>query len=257
MKKYLTLIAAIVFTSIAAFGRNGAYVEFKLSSSTMNGTVKTYSSDRDSRTEVTVHSPSMPNPATINTLQLGSAPGKIFMLNEADKSYMEMDANRSAADHKEDDEYDITVLGRERVNEYNCVHVKVLNKRNRHESEMWLSKDVKGYASFYNIKNKYFGGSKFFNALQKKGAEGFVVRIVATSERGGQVQMDLVKVELQNVSESLFSLSGYTMRAGLTSPGSGGTIPGMKSQEEMQKMSPEDRKAYIEELRAKYQQPQH
>ena len=101
------------------------------------------------------------------------------------------------------------------------------------------------------MKNKYLGGAKFFNALKDKGVEGFVVRMLVKGNRGDQIQMDLVKAEKRNIDESLFSLSGYTKTAGYA-PGSGGM-----DREQIQKMTPEERQKYIEEMKGKYKQQPH
>ena len=254
MKKHFTLIATLVFTALSAYGRDGVFIEYKMTGGNMTGNNKTYSSEGDSRSEMTIQSPSLPGGMNTVTLILHNDPTKIYMLSEKDKTYSEMDATKSMAEHREDDDYEVTVLGKEKINEYNCTHVRVLNKRSQHTSEMWLSKDVKGYAGYAEVKTKYFGGSKFFKTLKEKGAEGFVVRVLIKSERtGGSMQMDLIKIEKQQVAESLFSLSGYTKGAS-TYPGQMQGVPGMKkSTEEIQEMTPDERNAYIEQLKQQYQ----
>lgn len=250
MKKHYTLIAALMFVCLAAMGREGVYVEYKISGGAMSGNNKTYSSDGDVRSEMTMQSSRMPNAITAASLSLHSTPGKSYMINEKDKTYSETELNKTAETHREEDDYEVTLIGKETVNGFSSTHVRIKNKRTQHESEMWMSKDVKGYANFANIKTKYFGGSKFFNQLKEKGAEGFVVRMVSMSEHGNtSMQMDLVKVENRDMPESLFSLSGYTKTATYQSPlMQQQAMPGGKTMEEVQKMTPEERKAYIDQM---------
>ena len=92
---------------------------------------------------------------------------------------------------------------------------------------------------------KYVGSTKIYTALKAKGAEGFVVRMLAQGDRGDQIQMDLVKAGKQNIDESLFSLNGYTKGAG-AGPGMG--------RPDIQNMTPEQRKAYIEEMKKQHPQ---
>ena len=253
MKKNFWLIATFLLVCTNTFGREGVYLEFKISSQSVTGTSKTYSLNGDSRVEMTMQNPAMPAPMSIITLVLGNNPDKVYGLNDKDKTYTETDVTKSPEQKNvgDDEEYEITVLGKETVNGYAATHVNIVYKKTQRSSEMWLSKDVKGYADYTHIKSKYLGGHKFFDALKEKGAEGFVVRMMLDAGRGGKMQMDLVKAEKRDMPTSLFSLDGYTKTASM------GGAPGMERPDigKLQKMTPEERKKYIEEMKAKYQQP--
>ena len=246
MNKYLLQIVVLLCSCICVSAAPGIYLEFKITSASMNGTSKVYTANGNTRSEMTMTNSAMPVPFGVTTLILQSAPGKSYSLFEKDKTYTETDISKSH--ESDDDDYEVTVLGKEKVNNYNCVHVSVRYKKSKHTSEMWLSKDITGYADFINVKTKFLKGSGFFNALKEKGAEGFVVRMLTVGERGEKMQMDLVKAQKENVPESLFSLSGYTKSAGRT-PGMGGP-----DAQQLQKMTPEERAKYIEEMKAKYKQ---
>ena len=255
MKKCTLIVAVLIISAISVFGKEGIYLEFKISSTSsgmsMTGTNKNYYADGDSKTITTVESSAMPGgPMVISTLILKNQPGKAFSLSEKDKTYSETDISK-AVENKEDDEYEITVNGKENVNGYSATHVTVLNKKTQHSSEMWLSKDVKGYADFTSVKSKYLGGDKFFAALKAKDAVGFVVRMVVATGRGGTMQMDLVKAEKRDIDGSVFSLDGYTKGSGPAMPG-GMERPNVQ---QIQNMTPEERQKYIDEMKAKYGQP--
>ena len=64
------------------------------------------------------------------------------------------------------------------------------------------------------------------------------------------MQLDLVKAEKKSLDGSLFSTNGYTKSA--TNSVSG--MPVIDAQA-IQKMTPEERQKYIEDMKAKYQQP--
>lgn len=252
MKKQV-LFFVLLFASIAAQGREGIYLEFKITTSNMSGTNKTYWSAGDSRTEMTITNDAMPKPFSTISLMLHASPDKIFSLNEQNKTYTETDISKSP-DQKgpaDDEEYEVTVIGKESVNGYNSTHVNVTYKHARQSTEMWLSKDVKGYADYTNVKSKYLGGSRLFSALKEKGADGFVVRMTAEAGRGGKMQMDLVTAEKRNITDNYFSLDGYTRTEGATMPG-GIERPDI---EKIKKMTPEERKKYIDEMKARYTQP--
>ena len=244
MKKKLFFVTFLVTFALNAIAKEGVALEFKLTSKSFTGTFRTLALDGNSRTEMSMTSASFPNPINVVSLRLSSTPDKAYSLNEKNKTYSEVDLAKSG--ESEDEEYDITVLGKEKIGNYNCVHVKVVYKKSGKTNEMWLSKDVAGYASYRNVRMKYVGSARIYTALMAKGAEGFVVRILAQSERGEQMQMDLVRAGTQSIDVSLFSLNGYTK--------STGAGPGM-GRPDIQSMTPEQRKEYIEEM--KRQHPQH
>ncbi len=247
MKNYLLIVVLFLFAT-ASFAKEGYYLEFKMSGGMMSGTSKTWSADGNTRSEMSMKMAAMKDPLETGTLMLASTPNIVYTLNDQNKTYSEMQGGK--ADKTYDDEIEVTVIGKERVNNYNCVHVKVRFKKGQHETEMWLSKEIAGYANYTSIKNNYLGGSKFFDQLKAKGADGFVVRLLTAGGRGGEkMQMDLVKAEKREIEASRFSLSGYNKTAGTAIPGLGG-----KTVEELKAMTPEERQQYIKEMQQKYQQ---
>ena len=178
------------------------------------------------------------------------APGKAYTISEKDKTYSETEISNTPGNENKED-YEITLIGKELVNGYSCTHATALNKKTKRTSEVWLSKDVKGYAEYTSLRNTYLGGSKFFEALKEKGAEGFVVRSVMVDGKGENMQMDLVKAEKKDIDETMFSLDGYTRKAVAGMPG--GMLP--QTAEQIQKMTPGERQKYMEDMKAKYGQP--
>lgn len=249
MRKIYLCIIAFLFISINLFGRDGVYLEFKITSGSMNGTSKSYSAGGDTRSEMTM---SNGGGYSIVTLMLNNAPGKVYMLNDKDKTYSEMSAGQSQGENNDRDDYDVTVVGNERVNNFNSVHVKVKNKRTQKVMDLWMSKDITNYGSYTGVKTQYLGGDGFFQKLKQKGADGFVARMLVNGDRGEKMQMDLIKAERRDVNASLLSLNGYTKTAGPQMPG-GYTAPSMQ---DMQNMTPEQRQQYIEQMQKQYQQPQ-
>ena len=245
MKQLIVLLLSLSALATSAIAKDGIYLEFKITSPTTTGTSKTYTAGGSTRSEMTIKSPRNPNPFTIATLVLASAPGKSYSLNEAGKTYTEVDISRSQSDN--DDDIEVTVLGKEKVNNYNCTHVSIKNRKSQRTSEMWLSKDIPGFMNYTTVKNNYLGGSKFFDALKAKGAEGFVARMLTNSERGEKMQMDLVKAEKQNIPDAFLSLNGYTKGVSPQMAPGGGI-----DRNALQNMTPEERKAYMEKMRAQY-----
>ncbi len=249
MKKKLLFAAALIIIAANAIAKEGVYIEFKLSGGKFSGTSKTYSSDGNTRSEMSMISPSLPAPINTVTLVLSNALHMIYTINEKDKTYSEMSSDGKSVQKEGEGDYEVTVVGKEMVNNYNSIHVKVRYKSSKHETEMWLSKDVVGWANYTSVRNQYLTGSKLFEAMKAKGAEGFVVRMLVNGA-GENIQMDLVKAEKKSLDESLFSLGGYTKTA--RTP-----VFGSMDMEALKKMTPEERQQYIKEMQAKYKQQQH
>ena len=252
MKKILFFMLALLSASTWSFGGSGIYVEFKITSDHVSGTVKTSCLDGNSRSDMDMEMNMGGNTRQMNntTLIRKDAPNTVYMLNETSKTYTESDISKSHAVASDDEEYDITVLGKEKVNGYSCTHVKVTAKKSNLASDMWVSAEVSNYSEFAVVKSKYLGGKNLFSALNAKGAAGFVVRIKMNDPRAGDMQMDLVKAEKKDLSESLFSLDGYKKSAA-GAPGGAG-MPGGIDVEKLKSMTPEERQKYIQDIKSQY-----
>jgi len=244
--KYLFLLS--VFITSFSFSQ-GYYMEFKLSSESegLLGNMKVSAQDGNSRSEMNFTGGKLASfmPNGLAALHLGSEPNKIFMLNSTTKTYSEIVTDNSAdwADY-EQSEYEITVIGKEKVNGYNATHVKVKVKGGKNLQDMWTSTDIAGYADFARVKTQYTGKDNLNSALAAKGAAGFPVRVVA-SQDGQSFQIDLVKAEKKAVDKNLFSLSGY--EKGGMYPSLPGSIDVSKLKD-LQNMSPDEQRKLIEDL---------
>lgn len=231
-------------------------MEMKLSSTgntSFSGTFKIYAQDGNARTEMKMAIPQMPGGGmNLIMLKLKADDSNVFMLNEKDKTYTEYSTTNND-DYKDypQNEYEVTVLGKEKVNGYNATHIKVKVKGHNYEQEMWTSTEVENYPNFASVKSKYWGKDNLNKALAAKGAAGFPVRILVDENRQ-KIQMDLVKAETKNNSASLFSLSGYAKSKGMELPG------GVQMQELMEQIknaTPEEREEMMKQLQKMYGQP--
>ncbi len=244
--KYLFLLST--FLSTFAFSQ-GYFLEFKLSSESegLSGNMKVFAQDGNSRSEMNFSGGKMAGfmPKDLAALYLSSEPNKIYMLSTASKTYTEIITDNSDewTDYKQS-EYEITVVGKEKVNGYNATHVKIKLKGGKELQDMWTSTDIAGYADFAKVKTQYTGKDNLNKALEAKGAAGFPVRVLA-SQGGRSFQIDLVKTEKKTLEKDLFSLNGYEK---------GGIVPGMSGSidvsklKDIQNMSPDEQRKAVEEL---------
>jgi hypothetical protein len=244
--KFTTLILAVLL-SYGAFAQ-GFYFEMKMSSNKQPdmGTVKVYAQNGNSRSEIHLAAMDM----DIIALVLSGTPNMVYMLNDKDKTYSEMDASKNSQwkDNATED-YDITVLGKENVNGYNSTHVKIKRKDSKVEEEEWVSTEVNDYASFAMAKTKFTGRMNLYKALEAKGVKGFPVRII-TSTAGNQAQIDFVKAEKRDNPASLFSFDGYKK----TDNAAMGGATMQEMMKKIQSMTPEQQKAFIEQMKQQNQQ---
>ena len=252
MKK-ITLSFLMIAAMAAQVLAQGVYIEFKITSISagVTGTIKNYSQDGNTRSEFTMASEQMPSGFSRVTLALKDKPKTAYVLNEKLKSYSEMDLSSSISHDDDPNEYEVTVLGKEKVNGYNCTHIKLKLKTAMAEQEMWLSTEVVNYKAYQNVKGKYTSQG-LFKALAAKGVEGFLVRAKAR-EQGGSMVIDLVKAELKKCDASLFSLAGYTKEA--AAPAGSAPADLQEMAKKLQSMTPEERQKFMEKLKEKANAP--
>ena len=239
----------------------GVYIEMKISSTGgkegVNGLMKAYSQDGNNRSEMNMNVPGAPaGLGNIVMLTLKNSANTVYMLNEKEKTYSEFNSSGEDEDMKDfpQSEYEVTLVGKEKVNNFNCTHVRVKRKGSTHETEMWTSTDLIGYADFAQVKTKFTGKTNMYKALAEKGAVGFPVRI-KSSDHGHDVQIDLVKAEKRNNPSSLFSLTGYTKGAAFSGMQGGEAMQEMM--EKMKNMTPAEREEMIRKLKEQYGKQSH
>jgi hypothetical protein len=246
MKRISLLLLSVACLVVNAFGQ-GAFVEYKITAdkNNMTGDAKTYYLNGNTKSEIQMMLPGMPAGGGTDVISLSrkDVPDSIFIINEKSKTYSSMSVKDKNSNS--DEGYEITVLGKEKIGNYNTTHVKVVYKKTKKETEMWTSKDVSDYAFFKNIKNKYLDGGKLYEALDANGAGGFPVRMVV-AETKWRIQLDLVKAEKQSMDASIFNLDGYTRTAAIS--------PMQDMREKIKNMTPEEKQQFIEQMKAQHQQ---
>ena len=253
MKK-IKLLLICMSASFFVSAQNGASMEFKYTSSKgATGTMQIKHSEYGSKSVVSMKSPKAPGGGiTMISLIKKDAPDFIYMINDANKSYSEMKKGSPATSHEDNHTYTVKKIGSETVNGYKCIHSSITNEKNQ-VTEMWTSKDILDYSKYSEPlnNNKKFGSYKREQAIKAAGCEGFPVKTVhKAKDDEGDVTMELIKFEKKSYSKSDFEIPvGYTKSANAAMPAG---IPQIKSQDELMKMTPEERNKYMEELKKQY-----
>lgn len=217
----------------------------------VNGSMNIYSQNGNSRMEMEMKmAGNVLGAYKMTSIVQVEKQGVTIQLNETNKTYTEQIVPAESGQTPESNECTVTVLGKEKVGEYNCIHVKV--KQNKTEYEMWNTKDINPSPNYYKNNNKYTGNEKLRKALTEKQADGFPVKVVhnETGSHEGAVTLLVTKFEIMFVTPDKFQIpAGFTKTAANTvAP----NMPSMPSQEEMMKMTPEEREKFIEQMKKQY-----
>lgn len=254
MKRPLLLTALLFFIFSQFSQAAGSYIEYSITSekNPSPGNMKMYYQDGNSRSEIKMAMPAAAGGVEMSfvMISLKEAPLKSYLLNTKSKTYTESEIKESKTEEAEAIQYEITVVGKEKVNGYNCIHSIVKRKNTTSQQEMWTTTEIKDFEKYKSINNQYTNKG-MYKALRDKGAEGFPVRM-KTMERSTNMIIDLIKAESRENPASLFSLDGYTKS---TAPAGGMMSPEQMKEmrEKIQNMTPEERQKYMDEMKKQSQ----
>jgi hypothetical protein len=206
MKTSILFLANLLFLSFFASTSfaGDIYAEYKMTG--VGGkpiTTKMYSKNGDLRTEANVEMGGQK--MTTTTLMLKSKPNVTLVFNYMSKTYTET-KNASGVAVKN---FDIKVIGSEKVGNYNCTHVKM--SANGQSWDMWYAKDLPAI-NFPLSGQDAAATQKMIAQLKNKGITGMPVKITFAQpgNTSAAVTMLLSKFEQKNLSASLFTIpAGY------------------------------------------------
>jgi hypothetical protein len=263
MKKHvLALLAGAALAAAPAFAQFEGEITMKMTMREGSGTGKNYISKAGVRSELDIQGSRMPMKMT--TLVRAATPDLVYLINDAQKSYTEIDTKKTREQlektrGKNKDAWAVKKLGRETVNGYACEHVLVTRGDDaKTEMEWWTSRDIAGlsYEAMRGLMRRGNDEEGIMKALRDAGADGFAVKMI-TREKGNPspvMTMELTKIEKRSVPAALFEVpAGYKKQEGMM--GAMG-VASPEQQEQMRKamenLTPEQRKQ-IEEMMQKQQ----
>jgi len=190
-------------------------------------------------------------------LQKTDTPNTLYRLDDAKKTYTEMDLSkmREMAGQQPAKEYTVEKLGQETILGYKTQHILVKEKASGAKEvttmEMWTAKDLLDYATFSKMQprqGKGASGEALAKALKDAGADGMPLKSSATTADGTKVTMEVVKIDKKSLPASTFEIpAGYTKSAGGLMDMMGGMVGSQvdeakqKMNEALKNMSPEQR----------------
>lgn len=266
-KTVLAILAGAALAAAPAFAQFEGELSMKMTMREGSGTGRAFVSAAGTRSELDIQTAQAPFKMT--TIMKASNPDVMYMINDEQKSYAEVDLKKikeQAAKYrgeKAKETWSVKKLGKETVNGYSCEHAIVTRAEEaKSEQELWTSKDVSGL-SYESMRGLMRRGNEnddgMMKALRDAGVDGFVVKRIMR-EKGNPVPvatMELTKVEKKSLKAALFEIpAGYTKKEGMMGAASVMAPPGAGGDEmrkAMENLTPEQRKQ-IEEM-MKRQQP--
>jgi hypothetical protein len=144
---------------------------------------------------------------SMTVLSLADKPDKIYMINEAAGSCMELDVSKVKAQATADDPYEnakIENLGKERVNGYDCNHVRISWPDKKSTVDLWVSKDILDYFAYAKMQgSKDRNNERLAEKLKAAGLDGFPVKTLISPEG---VVTELVSAERITPDDKLFEV---------------------------------------------------
>jgi hypothetical protein len=262
-KTVLATLAGVALAAAPAFAQFEGEITMKMTMREGSGTGKNYISKAGVRSELDIQGTKMPMKMT--TLMRTATPDVVYLINDAQKSYTEIDTNKTREQVEKTrgkkEPWTVKKLGKESVNGYSCEHVLITRGDDaKSEMEWWTSKDIAGlsYESMRGLMRRNADNDEgIMKALKDAGADGFTVKMI-TREKGNPnpvTTMEMTKVEKKSVPAALFEIpAGYRKAEGMAGA-MGVASPEVQEQmrKAMEQMTPEQRKQMEEMM--KRQQP--
>ena len=271
----MTRIAATVLFAAAATAsaQFEGVADFKVTTNTgegqsVNGTGRMYVSPRAYRSEFEMQMTGAgggtgsrkgePPAMKMTMFSKLSDPDKLYMINDAAKTYSIWDLSRSREEMKDStkETYTVKKLGKETVAGLSCQNA-LLTSSKGDQIEACVSRDFAASSDWIAAMNRgdQAAGS-WIRSLKTAGIEGFPIRWSTRSKgsKDATMTMEMTRVEKKSLPASLFEVpAGYKQ----TDTAVGGLTPEQQKQidDAMKNLTPEQRKALEDAMKRSGQQP--
>ena len=230
MRKLFTLVAAFCFLVSTAQSSFEGLIEMSMSTTQRPNfaTTKMYFSTIGGRVETEMKF--SPNMKPFKTIRIHKNDKKdlYWVINEAAETYSVTDLSNYKPDEKEEKKVTVKVLGNEIIMGLNCVHILISSSSG--ETEMWTTKDLMNYTAYKKLNESDSKAriSSFANALIEAKAEGFPVKTLKKDGKGGNIIIEIVKVERKTIDKSLFEVPPNYTKTETPTNGIEGVLQEMK-----------------------------
>ena len=270
MIRRLLAAAALVLTASAASAQFEGEATFKIVSrrekgGNLDGTARMFSSKTGFRMEweMQTGSAGKGGPAQVKMVMLAKLPhpDKVYMVNDANRTYSVWDTKKAQEDRKNapKETYTVQKLGTDRVAGYPCQSARVTSSKGN-AFDVCVTKEFGASSDWLSAMNRNDAdGGSWLKALKDDGIEGSPIRW-SVREKGSaepSMVMELVRADKKFLPAALFEVpAGYKQTefavGGLTPEQEKAMGDARKQMDEaLKNMSPEQRKQY-EEMMKRY-----
>ncbi len=262
--------AALVLTASAAFAQFEGEATFKVTTrrekgAPLEGTAHVFSSRTGFRMEwdMATGASGRKGPAQIKMVMLARLPNpdKIYMVNDANRTYSVWDTKKAREQAKTapKETYTVEKLGTDRVAGYTCQNVRVTSSKGS-VFDVCVSRELGASSDWLEAMNRDNpDAGSWLKSLRESGIEGSPVRWSVRSKGSAEptMVMELVRADKKALSAALFEVPAGYKETGLAM---GGLTPEQEKamadaraqmQEALKDMTPEQRKQY-EEMMKRY-----
>ncbi len=208
--------AAAIKSFATAKGGAGFYYESVTTTTTKKGiskdTSKTYmTSTGEGRKEMRMTIPGTMSNQFINIGRAGN-PKYSIMLYPETKTYA-LNIIDTSLINANDETYEVTKIGNENIQGYNCTHVKLKSTfgkgmfKSSSSMDLWTSEDVPGYSFIKKIMVSQNIKPQMLQVLEKNNCGGYIVKMVS-ADKDYSMEMTIIKVENKTFPASLFEIPG-------------------------------------------------
>ena len=189
----------------------------------------------ESKTSIGGHN----GPMSMTVLSLTDKPGKVYMINGETGACMELDVSKVNQQGAGDPYKDAKIenLGKERVNGFDCNHVRLSWAGRDTVLELWVSKDILDYFAYAKMQGSDDQtNTQLAEKLKASGLDGFPVKSLLSPSG---VVTELVKVERTAPDDKLFEIPANAAKVEVPAMPSG---PHGMSKEKIKEMQEYGRK---------------
>ncbi len=199
-------------------GGSGFYYESITIATTKKGTSKDTSkiymtSGGEGRSEMGINIPGALSSRFINLGRATNARYSLMLYPET-KTYA-LNIIDTSLINSNNETYEVTKLGNETIQGYNCTHVKLKSTMGRgmfkssSTMELWTSESVPGYSFIKKVMTNQNIQPQMLQALEKNNCGGYIVKMVS-GDKDYSMEMQLIKAEPKTLPASLFKIpAGY------------------------------------------------
>ncbi|HWR01304.1 MAG TPA: DUF4412 domain-containing protein [Chlorobaculum sp.] len=197
------------------------------------GEMKLFIGKKGVRTETKTSVDGKSGSMAMTIISPSETPDKVYIVNEANGSSMEMDISkvRKEGTGNPFKNAKIENLGKEKVNGYNCDHIRISEPGRDTVIEMWVTKDILDYFTYARMQ----GGrdksmSELAEKLKAEGLDGFPVK---TLLKPSGVVTELTKVERTSLDDKLFTAPANATKMEIPTGPQGMSKEKIKAMQEM------------------------